>query len=180
MNFIILDLEATCWQGNKMGRQQEIIEIGAYQINGYGDWIDDFQAFVKPIQNPRLSTYCKDLTGITQEQINRAKTFDRIFQLFEEWVHELDGPKTLCTWGAMDLPFIIADCHLHDVDYSFLPANIDLKNQYAQIKKLNREVGLAKALEFNDIDFEGSKHRAIDDAYNTSKLFLKYLDQWQY
>lgn len=154
--------------------------MGAYRINGYGEWIDHFQGFVKPKQHPRLSTYCKDLTGITQSQINKAKSFDHIFHLFEDWLHDLDGPYTLCTWGDKDMPFIINDCHLHDLDYSFLPKCIDLKNQYARLYQLTKEVGLAKALEFNDIEFEGTQHRAIDDAYNTTKLFLKYLDRWQY
>ncbi len=180
MNFIILDLEATCWQGNAMGRQQEIIEIGAYRINGFGDWIDQFQSFVKPIQHPRLSTYCKDLTGITQAQINQARTFNIIFEMFEVWLEEYDEPYLLCTWGAKDMPFIFADCERHDLDYSFLPKAIDLKYQYAQIHQLGKEVGLAKALEYNAIEFEGNRHRAIDDAYNTSRLFLAYLDLWQY
>ncbi len=180
MNFIILDLEATCWQGNAMGRNQEIIELGAYRLNGYGEWIDHFQCFVKPIQHPRLSTYCKDLTGITQSQINKAKTFEDRFQLFEDWFYAEEGPSILCVWGAMDLPLIIEDCLRHDLDYSFLPKCIDLKKQYASIYQLSKEVGLAKALEYNEIEFEGSAHRAIDDAYNTAKLFLRFLDKWVY
>ena len=85
MNYIILDLEATCWQGNAMDRNSEIIEIGAYRVNGYREWIDKFQSFVRPVEHPRLSTYCTDLTGITQQQVNKAKTFDHIFPLFEDW-----------------------------------------------------------------------------------------------
>ncbi len=180
MNFIILDLEATCWQGNTMGRLQEIIEIGAYRLNGYGEAIDHFQAFVKPKQNPRLSAYCKELTGITQQQINRAKSFDSVFTLFEDWYFAFDGPNIICVWGDKDMLFIEADCKLHDIDSSFLPKWIDLKAQYAQIHHLTKEVGLAKALEFNDIDFEGAQHRALDDAFNTTKLFLRFLDRWQY
>lgn len=180
MKFIILDLEATCWQGNTMGRQQEIIEIGAYRINGYGEWIDHFQAFVKPRLHPRLSTYCKDLTGIAQKQINQAKSFDFVFHAFEDWFYEHDGPTILCTWGDKDIPFIIEDCYQYDLDYSFLPKCIDLKSQYARIHLLMKEVGLSKALEYNDILFEGNPHRALDDAFNTTKLFLKYIDHWQY
>jgi 3'-5' exoribonuclease 1 len=72
------------------------------------------------------------------------------------------------------------ECLRHDLDHLFLPTCINLKAQYARMQKLNKEVGLVKALEFLDIDFEGSHHRALDDAYNTTKLFLRLLDRWQY
>ena len=57
MNYIILDLEATCWQGNAMDRNPEIIEIGAYHVNGYREWIDKFQSFVRPVEHPRPVSY---------------------------------------------------------------------------------------------------------------------------
>jgi 3'-5' exoribonuclease 1 len=74
-----------------MDREQEIIEIGAYRVNGYGEWMDHFQAFIKPVMNPRLSTYCMDLTGITQDQVGKAKTFGQVFPIFEDWFYREDG-----------------------------------------------------------------------------------------
>ena len=180
MHFIILDLEATCWQGNAMDRNQEIIELGAYRVNGYGEWIDHFQTFVRPVMHPRLSTYCMDLTGISQEQVSKSKPFDQAFLRFEEWLHDIDGTSVLCTWGARDMEIIREECERHDQDASALPMAINLKAQYARIHNLPREVGLMKALEFIEMEFEGSHHRAIDDAFNTTKLFLHYLDRWQY
>ena len=180
MNYIILDLEATCWQGNAMSRNPEIIEIGAYRVNGYREWIDQFQAFIKPVQHPRLSSYCTELTGITQEQVGKAKSFEHVFPLFEDWFYHLDGPHLMCTWGGMDMELIHAESSRHDVDDMFLPPCINLKEQYAMMHRLPKEVGLIKALEYAEIDFEGSHHRALDDAYNTAKLFLHYLDRWQY
>jgi inhibitor of KinA sporulation pathway (predicted exonuclease) len=78
------------------------------------------------------------------------------------------------------MELIHADCLRHDVDDRFLPGFINLKSQYALLHRLPKEVGLIKALEYTEIEFEGSHHRAIDDAYNTAKLFLHYLDRWQY
>ncbi len=180
MNFIILDLEATCWQGNSMDRNPEIIEIGACRVNSYGEWIDRFQSFIKPVEHPRLSSYCIDLTGITQEQVRKARPFGYVFPLFEDWFYALDGPQLLCTWGAKDLELIEAECRRHDADHAFLPASINLKYQYAMMHRLEKEVGLLKALEYTEIEFEGSHHRALDDAINTTKLFLHFLDRWQY
>ena len=83
MNFIILDLEATCWQGNDMNRRQEIIELGAYRVNGYREWIDSFQKFVKPVEHPRLSAYCTELTGISQDQVTKARPFEEVYYQFQ-------------------------------------------------------------------------------------------------
>jgi inhibitor of KinA sporulation pathway (predicted exonuclease) len=180
MNFIILDLEATCWQGNDMNRTQEIIELAAYSVNGYREWVDSFQRFIKPVQHPRLSTYCMELTTITQDQVSKAKIFEHVFPLFQEWLEGHDQPQLICTWGAKDMEIIKSECKAHDIDDTSLPDAINLKSQYADFQNLGKEVGLQKALEFTGIEFEGTPHRAIDDAYNTAQLFLHYLDQWRY
>jgi 3'-5' exoribonuclease 1 len=180
MNFIILDLEATCWQGNNMNRRQEIIEIAAYSVNGYREWNDRFQRFIKPVEHPRLSAYCTELTGITQEQINKAKRFESVFNDFQEWMESHDHPQLMCTWGHKDMIIIKEECNAHDIDCNFLPKAINLKLQFATMHRLQKQIGLLKALDFAGIEFEGSPHRAQDDAFNTAKLFLQYLDQWQY
>lgn len=180
MNFIILDLEATCWQGNAMNRRQEIIELAAIHISGYGEWGSRFQSFVRPMDHPRLSPYCQELTGIAQEQVDKAKRFDFVIQSFQDWLETIDDPQLLCTWGAMDTGMIHEECRRHDVDPDFLPSGINLKAQYARMHELSKEAGLLKALEYHDIEFEGSPHRAGDDAFNTGKLFIRLLDQWQF
>ena len=37
MNYIILDLEATCWKDRNENKQNEIIEIGALKIDKDGN-----------------------------------------------------------------------------------------------------------------------------------------------
>jgi 3'-5' exoribonuclease 1 len=180
MQFLILDLEATCWQGNAMDRRSEIIELAAFRVNRYGEWIDQFQSFVRPIDHPRLSAYCTELTTITQEQVNKAKTFHQVFESFQDWLELEDSTQLICTWGGKDIDIIKAECHRHRYDTSFLPSSINLKAQYARIYRLPKEIGLLKALEHNEIEFEGTPHRAIDDAYNTARLFLQFIDRWQY
>ena len=180
MNFIILDLEATCWQGNDMNRRQEIIELGAYRVNGYREWIDSFQKFVKPVEHPRLSAYCTELTGISQDQVTKARPFEEVYYQFQEWLEHHDQPQIICTWGAKDMVIIREECRAHDVDQDAFPQSINLKSQYADMHQLGKEVGLLKALEFTGIEVEGSPHRAIDDAYNTAHLVLHYLDRWRY
>ncbi|HHH54067.1 MAG TPA: 3'-5' exonuclease, partial [Bacteroidetes bacterium] len=63
MNYIVLDLEATCWMGKPPKGINEVIEIGAVKIDGYGKVKDYFSKLIKPSINPRLSGFCKKLTG---------------------------------------------------------------------------------------------------------------------
>ena len=179
MQFVILDLEATCWQRNAMDRRQEVIELAAYRVNGYKEWGDHFESFIRPVDHPRLSAYCTELTTITQEQVNKAKKFDSVFTRFIDWYETEDGQQIFCTWGDKDVEILQAECDRHELEFNF-PLVINLKEQYARIHRLSREVGLLKALEFHEIEFEGTPHRAKDDAYNTARLFLHLIDRWQY
>lgn len=163
-----------------MDRRSEIIELAAFRLSGYGEWKDDFQSFIKPTDHPRLSAYCMELTTITQEQVSKARTFPVAFSKFEDWMLKPDEPQIICTWGDKDMDIIRAECRRHDYDDDFLPRAIDLKAQYAGFQRLSREVGLLKALEYNDIEFEGTPHRAVDDAYHTARLFIRFLDRWIY
>lgn len=180
MNFIILDLEATCWQGNDMDRRQEIIELAAWHVNGYGEWGESFQRFVRPTDHPRLSAYCTDLTGIRQDQVDSARKIGTVLEEFSLWLEDIPAPQLICTWGDKDMPIIYAECLRHDLEDDYFPKSIDLKAQYAEQQRLDKPVGLQKALAYNDIEFEGDPHRAIDDAYNTAVLFRLFLDRWQY
>ena len=72
----MFDLEATCWLGRPPHGVTEIIEIGAVKYNGYGEELGVFNQFIKPTVNPLLSPFCTKLTSITQENVDRSKTFD--------------------------------------------------------------------------------------------------------
>ncbi len=184
MFFIIYDLEATCWLGRPPRGVQEIIEIGAVKLNRYGEVINKFNRFVKPIVNPNLSAFCKKLTSITQENINTASTFDKVIADFIDWIDADD--YILCSWGEQDTIFLYNDCLLHNIDTSWMqnyrgfPRTTDLKEQYYKLLGLEQPVSLKKALTMEGKIFEGRKHRAIADAENLVKIFKSKIDIWAY
>ena len=180
MHFVIFDLEATCWEGNTLGREQEIIEIGALIGDLYGDEIARFKRFVRPIDHPGLSHYCVNLTGITQQDVDSAQPFARVGQAFEDWIYSNTEDFTLCSWGSKDREFLFADCHKHGLETDWLDNYIDLKEQYHSFKKMHRTRGLRKVLAREGMEFEGAHHRAFDDAANLFRLFVKYRDSWMY
>ena len=180
MRFIIFDLEATCWEGNQVGRNQEVIEFGAVCTDRFGDCKSTFSRLVKPEQNPSLSYYCTNLTGITQADVDSAKSFERVVSEFMNWIDIEDDQYLLCSWGDKDIDFLQSDCINNNVEIDWLVRYIDLKTQYHRIRGLQRKRGLKKVLAFEQIEFEGSHHRAYDDAVNLFSLFTKYRDLWMY
>jgi inhibitor of KinA sporulation pathway (predicted exonuclease) len=180
LNFIIYDLEATCWRGRPPGMIQEIIEIGAFLINPYGEVEGEYNRFIRPYHNPYLSAFCQELTTITQEEVDRASLFPDVIEEFQDWAGVGEEDYLLCSWGKFDQKMLINDCKLHNLDYDWVDPHINLKKQYQQIKKLRKPIGLRSAVEREGFDFSGTHHRGIDDAHNLAKVFAKYLDEWQF
>ena len=88
MNFIIYDLEATCWdQAAFKNRPQEIIEIGAVSLNNFGEVQDTFSSLIKPTLFPAFSIFCPELTNISTQEINKAPYFPVDLDHFLDWVN---------------------------------------------------------------------------------------------
>ena len=81
-NFVITDFEWTSWKGNYTGKylekekrqkwqKKEIIQIGAIKVNENFKIEKKLNIYVKPVFNPVLSEYIKDLTGLRQSLIDK-------------------------------------------------------------------------------------------------------------
>ncbi len=178
MNYIIFDLECTCWEGNPPNATQEIIEIGALKYDDYGDLLGTFNKFVKPIISPNLSSYCKELTTIEQSQINAASSFPKVIDQFWDWIDIYDEEYTLCSWGSSDKYMLINDCNLHKIEIDWVAPHFNVKKAYQTIRKLKHPAGLFKSVEKEGFEFSGTQHRAIHDADNLAKIFFKFRDSF--
>lgn len=179
MHYIIYDLEATCWDGNPMNLEQETIEIGAILLNEWGEELGSYNRFVKPILHPYLSPFCTNLTSITQQNVNSAKTFPHVIEEFKDWAGIYEEEYLLCSWGNFDRIMFERDCALHQLDEDWCEYHIDLKKQYQQFRKAKKPVGLLSALTKEGFEFDGIHHRGISDAENLTKIFLKHIDVWE-
>ncbi len=181
MNFIIYDLEATCWNGPVPKDIREVIEIGAYKLDRYGEIMSDFSTFVKPYFNKNLSAYCTELTTITQEQVFRAPSYEAAVEDFIDWIGYYDDEDyLLCSWGDFDKKIFVSNSNLYDMETDWTKFHINLKEQFKEIKRLKKAVGMQKALRIEGFEFEGTEHRAISDAYNLIKIFRNHIDQWRF
>jgi len=181
MNYIIFDLEATCWEHPRPTYKQEVIEIGALMVDEYAHATAVFSEFIQPIFHPTLSPFCRELTSIEQKDVANAELFPEVIEAFQEWIGYFDDEEyILCSWGFFDKKIFINNCELHDIDDDWLDPHINLKQQYQKVKGLSRKIGLKRAVEKEGFEFSGTHHRGIDDAHNLAKIFGKYFDEWIY
>lgn len=181
MNFIIYDVEATCWEGRPPSVTPETIEIGALKMNRYGEVLGTFQRFIKPVIHPQLSHFCRQLTNIDQADINRANNFPKVIESFLEWIDIWgDEEYLLCAWGNFDQKIFQRDCALHRLEDDWTDNFLNVRRQYYDLKRLNRPRGLRKSVKLEGLEWSGDQHRAFDDAQNLAKIFHKYIDVWRY
>ena len=170
MNYVIVDLEATCWESDQSTEDMEIIEIGAVLLKGNTfQSFSDFDQFVKPIINPYLSDFCMQLTNITQRQVDEALIYKKAFQSFLVWIGE--EPFKLCSWGKFDFDLFVLENKRVNIGFpeNFM-GHINLKELYARAFNTKPNIGLKKALQKQSMVFHGNPHRGIDDARNTARI----------
>ncbi|MDF1547095.1 MAG: exonuclease domain-containing protein [Bacteroidales bacterium] len=178
MNYIIFDLEATCWE-DKQRHTSEIIEIGAIKINEMQQVMSKFNVFIRPILQPQLSEFCTKLTSISQDDIDAAQHFPEVAEQFKNWIRVDEEDYLLCSWGFYDKKQLTMDAELHKLSTEWLQHHISIKHQHQVLKNLDRPVGLGKAIKMEGLQFEGTAHRGIDDAKNIAKIFIKYFGMWK-
>jgi inhibitor of KinA sporulation pathway (predicted exonuclease) len=178
MHYVIIDLEATCWEKGTSPGRMEIIEMGAVLLgSSTGPVLRTFGEFVRPVESPTLSDFCRQLTSIRQEEVDQAEPFPKVLPRLLEWIGP--EPYALCSWGAYDLGQLRVDCQRHGIP---LPAgferHVNLKKEYSRLRNV-QPTGMKGALLREGIPLEGTHHRGADDARNIAKLALLILPGWE-
>jgi inhibitor of KinA sporulation pathway (predicted exonuclease) len=178
LNFVIFDLEATCWESDH-SKDSEIIEIGAIKLNNKLELIDTFSEFLKPVINPFLSDFCIKLTTINQCDIDNADSFCEVMPKFEKWITAMDNEVILCSWGFYDKKQISKECSFKGYNgeiKKLLNKHISIKHRFAKAKGIE-PCGMVQALEILKIPLVGTHHRGIDDAKNITEIFKVVFDE---
>jgi len=182
-HYIVLDLEATCWNDDKLRDkyQSEIIEIGAVKINDKLEIIDEYDRYIKPKLNPVLSDFCKELTTIKQEDIDIASGFYEVISDFKNWIHSHNTNinYNLCSWGFYDKKQLVQDCTLHNLPIKWLDKHISVKHQFCKNRRI-KHVGMLTALRMLNLKHDGTHHRGIDDAKNIANIFIKTFNEYKF
>ncbi|XP_053384394.1 ERI1 exoribonuclease 2-like [Mercenaria mercenaria] len=97
---IVIDFESTCWQDAKF-RTQEIIEFPAVLLNTLsGEVESEFHFYVQPQEQPTLSAFCTELTGITQSQVDEGIPINLCLRKFGYWLDKLYREKGVVCQGT--------------------------------------------------------------------------------
>jgi inhibitor of KinA sporulation pathway (predicted exonuclease) len=170
---IVIDVEATCWKKGVFSRKKETIEIGAVKLlldRAETTW-PEFQTFVRPRRLPRLSGFCRELTGITQENVDAAPAFPEALRLFLEWSLPLER-VLLATWSRYDLWQLDLDLEAHALPKLTIPY-LDVKKLAARIVGTKSFAKTARELAPDCVAMPS--HRAIADAHRTARILNRLL-----
>lgn len=163
---LIVDLESTCDDNNLITKQQrEIIEIAGIIVTWDFTIVSQFQTFVQPIQHPILTSFCQNLTHITQENVDNAPLLLHALQQFNAWLEPFH-PFLFCSWGNYDKNQLKKDYEKLEISYPLGIEHVNLKTKFSQTQNLKQRYGMEKALRLCQIPLQGVQHRAIDDVKN--------------
>lgn len=118
---VVWDTEFTAWPGSqergwtRPGEHREIVQIGAIALDATADFkeIAMFERIIQPKVNPRLSQYFVELTGITQERLDREGIpFPGALEAFAGFVNRWTGG--IGSFGRDDV-VLDENCALHGI-----------------------------------------------------------------
>jgi inhibitor of KinA sporulation pathway (predicted exonuclease) len=173
---IVIDVEATCWEGDPPdGQESEIIEIGVCVLDIVtGDRVGRQAILVKP-ERSEVSPFCTELTTLTQAQVNGGVSFDHACRILRRKFQARD--RTWASYGDYDRRLFEKQCQGLNITYPFGSTHINIKNLVALFCGLPREIGMLQAMSLLDLPVEGTHHRGVDDAWNTGLLLAKLILQ---
>ncbi|QDT47872.1 sporulation inhibitor KapD [Symmachiella dynata] len=170
-HYLVVDLEATCSNDGSIPRDKmETIEIGAVMVEAESlQPVDEFQSFIRPVRYRQLSDFCRELTSITQQEVDAAEGFCQVFSRFVQWSVGFADPL-FCSWGDYDRHQLRQDCAHHGTAYPFGDEHLNLKAQFSKNLGIRKRLGMAKAIRRIGLELTGTHHRGIDDARNIARL----------
>lgn len=178
MNYIVLDMEwnqpgyadtALCRNGVCM--KNEIIQIGAVKLSEDKEKTGVFECIIKPVSLTSMNRMIKQLTGITDEMIDKGESFESAISRFRDFCGD---DFVILIWGYDDIRILKSNLMFHGLDTSWLPANYNLQMIFAHQTGLEkRQYSLSFALEHFEIEIDEKLHDALNDAEYTAMVCEK-------
>ncbi|MFF8813551.1 exonuclease domain-containing protein [Streptomyces pactum] len=167
----VVDVEATCWAGSRPpGQVSEIIEVGLTVVDlNAGERLARHRILVRPARSA-VSTFCTELTGLTQQEVDRGVTFAEACRLLAD--EHRAGARPWVSWGDYDRHQFTRQCQAARVPYPFGRHHTNAKAVFTGAYGLRKRPGMAQALQIAGLRLEGRHHRGEDDAWNIAALVL--------
>lgn len=174
--FLVLDFEATCEKDKKID-PQEVIEFPILKVSGKTFEVESqFHQYVQPDVNKELSSFCTELTGIIQEQVDGQPSFTETMKLVDDWMKKegLTAPdvkSVFVTCGDWDLKTMLP----HQCNNLNIPIP-DYFKKWINIKKPCSDVttvypkGIMAMQQQLGLKHVGRLHSGIDDCKNIASI----------
>lgn len=174
-NYIVFDLE---WNQSPTGKEGsiekipfEIIEIGAVKLNEEFKVISEYHELIRPQVYQKIHYKISEVTHMNMEQLrDEGKDFIEVMDSFIKWCGK---EPVFCTWGSMDLTELQRNMAYYNmkIDCPFPLVYYDIQKLYALIYDDGKiRASLDHAVEQMELISDRPFHRALDDAYYTSKI----------
>jgi len=174
----VVDVEATAWPESERRRtESEIIQIGLSVIDTQTLEIEKKPSIYVIPTTTEISQYCTNLTGITKRIIQEnGITFAEACKfLMQEY-----NSKAF-VWAAVgefDRKIFEVQCERENVPYPFSQKYFNMKTHIAILNGWKKECGLIGMLKkYGFAEFEGTHHDAGWDAWNSSRILVKFIKQ---
>lgn len=168
---IVVDVESTCWERNDPAAgTSEVIEIGACELSMADGAVFNKRSIVIRPQVSKVSPFCTQLTGWTQEAVDAGVTVAEAVREFRGAYHPTARDVIWASYGEYDRKMLTAERFGTDNPFVDMRCHINVKTLFALRRGIAREVGMAKALNILGLKLEGRHHNGADDACNIARI----------
>ncbi|MCR4614697.1 MAG: exonuclease domain-containing protein [Clostridiales bacterium] len=180
MYYIVLDLEWNNTYARKTkGFINEIIEFGAVMLDEKLRTVDQFSTLIKSQIGKKLRGRVKELTNITNEDLDTGIPFTQTVSQFKRWINGREN--VIMTWGDGDIRVLIDNCRylMNSPEIPFLSNYVNIQSYFQNVVKVpgKNQISLMNAAEMIGIDYsEYTQHRALGDSLLTAECFKKIFE----
>jgi len=181
----VLDFEAVCTERRK---DWEIIEFPTIVLDTSSLEVvgEPFHWYVRPRFHEKLNEVCKELTGITQEQVDDGLDIAEVMPLLQDYLNSNIPPgKSFCfvTCGDWDLKTMIPiEVDRKGISHpEYFHKWINLKVAFQHCYGGRMPSGMKTMLNRLKMSLDGRHHSGIDDTKNLVKICQRMLqDSFQF
>ncbi len=177
--FVFFDFEMLCSDTGMAFDAMEAIRLGAVKYELETEKVSYFDQFIRPQNTEPLSAFCKNLTGITDEDLINADDFTEVFADFLEWIGGIKKTRYF-SWSPSDLIRLKMDATRHALPDRTLKK---IEQRYIDFQKVftsrvtKKPISVEDALKLYNLEFIGEKHNPMYDAFNTLRIYHTFINE---
>lgn len=179
---IVLDFEfaPVPKQRQRRGLHNEIIEVGAVELDYHGNVMGEFSQFVQTEFTEGVAFPVREPTGISTVDTAMADPLYTVIKRLSDLIGRYSA-QIVC-WSGTDRRQLLTECQAKHIDLAAFPSDwADLQAFYTSIMDVGSHgrVSLGDAATWSGIEFDestGHAHSALADARVTAKLLKQMMD----